>query len=231
MADSMAEQHVLSSSGSETSDMLDLKGDEGWEDVEPEDEGEKIISLLDQEVFPDVTSMLIHCKEKYNFDFLKIRDSFALDFYGCIKLVNYIRNEVKNGRLVLSNISKSDFEAEEFLKPVMEDDALLFNLGDLPEIDFMQRATNVDSVGINDSIRLLKRIEELEEELRKTQSQFSHYRSTVIETLDERWKDHSLAVDSSMSNGRVEVEKRDDDSQYFKSYSYNGTSPMTSCGK
>lgn len=224
MAASMFEQLTSPSSGSETSDVLNLKDDEGWEDIEPEDEEQKILSLLDHEVFQDVASMLAHCKEKYNFDFLKIRDNFALDFYGCIRLVNYIRRETKGGRSVSSNISLSDFESEEYLKPVMEDDALLFNLDDLPEIMSEQMTANVDSEGI-DRIKLLTRIAELEEELRKTQSQFSHYRSTVMKTLDDRWKDQPLGADPNTSNGEGKGEKSDDDSYYFSSYSYNGRSP------
>src|SRR5450432_3901703 len=87
-----------SSEASEGFHRLDLKDDEGWEDVEPDQEQEKIISLLDHEVFPDVTSMLAHCKQHHGFDFLSIRQKYALDFYGCIKLVNYIRSEAKEGR-------------------------------------------------------------------------------------------------------------------------------------
>ena len=223
----MVEQQVSASSESETSDALNLKDDEGWEDVEPEEEQEKIISLLDNEVFPDVASMLAHCKEKYNFDFLKIRDTFALDFYGCIRLVNYLRSEIKSGRSVSSNISLTDFEAEEFLKPVLEDDALLFNLDDLPEIGLEQRNTNLEYAGTDGSTRLLTRVAELEEELRKTQSQFSDYRITVMQTLDERWKESSLGADSNTSIGGVKEKKRDDDSHYFSSYSYNGMSPKT----
>lgn len=220
----MVEKQMSASSGSETSDVLNLKDDEGWEDVEPEVEQEKIISLLDHEVFPDVASMLAHCKEKYNFDFLKIRENFALDFYGCIRLVNYIRSETKSGRPVSSNISLTDFEAEEFLKPVLEDDAVLFNLDDLPEIVLKQSNANLDYAGADGSTRLLTRVAELEEELRKMQSQFSDYRSTVMQTFNQRWKDSSLGADSSRA---VMEEKRDDDSHYFSSYSYNGMSPKT----
>jgi protein arginine N-methyltransferase 3 len=220
----MAEEQMSASGGSETSDVLSLKYDEGWEDVEHEEDQEKIVSLLDHEVFPNVTAMLAHCKEKYNFDFLKIRDNFALDFYGSIRLINYIRSEIKSGRPVSSNISLMDFEAEEFLKPVLEDDALLFNLGDLPEVGLGQKSVNLDYAGVNGTTRLLTRVAELEEELQKTQSQFSDYRSTVIQTLDERWKDSSVGTDSNISNG-VKEEKCDDDSHYFSSYSYNGMSP------
>ena len=68
-------EYASSRSGSsEASDILDLRDDEGWEDAEPEEEEEQnFISLLDDEVFHDINSMLEHCKVKHNFDFLEIR--------------------------------------------------------------------------------------------------------------------------------------------------------------
>jgi hypothetical protein len=211
------------SSGSEAADILDFKDDEGWDDAEPEDEQEKIISLLDDEVFPDVASMLAHCKSKYNFDLIHIKNKFALDFYGCIKLVNFIRSQVKNGQTVSSDMSQADFEADIYLKPVLEDDALLFSLDDLPDAVHTQDAACIDSVQVNSSAMLLSRIAELEEQLHKTQSQFLDYKSSVAKTLDNRWNENLPGA--SASNGSVAEDKRDDDSHYFNSYSYNGMSP------
>ena len=65
-------QYAGSSSSSEGS-ITDLKGDEGWEDAEDDFVEEHFISLLDDEVFPDIKSMLEHCKTKHNFDFLELR--------------------------------------------------------------------------------------------------------------------------------------------------------------
>ncbi len=53
-----------------------------WLDVDQEaNEGAPtVISLLDDRVFPDATSMLQYCREKHQFDFLAIRDRLGLDF-------------------------------------------------------------------------------------------------------------------------------------------------------
>lgn len=203
------EKYAASSfSGSESSDILDLKKDEGWEDLEPEEEEFlQIQSLLDDRKFSDVPSMLDYCKNQYNFDFLAIRDNLSLDFYALIKLVNFIRSEVKGGSSVPATISKSDFEDDKYLQPVLEEDQLLFSLDDLPET----KGSKEDE--------LVSRIAELEEELRKTQSQFSEYRNTVKQTLEARWDDKTS---SGTASGPVTEEKRDDDSHYFSSYSYNG---------
>ena len=244
-------QYAGSSSSSEGS-ITDLKGDEGWEDAEDDLVEETFISLLDDEVFPNIKSMLEHCKKNHNFDFLELRQrvtyvpSICLwglrahsilrsDFYDNIKLVNFIRSQVHStwpfavdssltewqfnwsstyrarswivlnstpqasstcnsnlnlllgGLPVSSTISKSDFEDDKFLKPVLEDDALLISLDDLPELP----SANATSKDTEPSTNLVTRVSELEEELRRIQSQFDSYRSTVEETLDERWNDKS----------------------------------------
>jgi protein arginine N-methyltransferase 3 len=202
---------AASSSGSETSDILDVKDDEGWEDAEPDVEQETIISLLDNETFPDSFAMLAYCKDKYGFDFLSIRDRYALDFYGSIKLVNYIRATIKEGKTVSTNISNGDFEDEKYLKPVLEDDAFLFNLDELPEAD--SKGPEETEKSVDGSVELVARVAELEESLRKTTFQFEDYRNVVKQTLDDRWNENAPAE---------KEEKRDDDSHYFSSYSYNG---------
>lgn len=73
----------------------DSRDEEGWNDVEEdEEETEEVISLLDDRVFPDVISMLAHCKDKHNFDFLGVRQKLQLDFHGCVKLVNFSRSKL-----------------------------------------------------------------------------------------------------------------------------------------
>jgi protein arginine N-methyltransferase 3 len=216
---------ALSSSGSSEADILDLKDDEGWEDAEPDEEDDNFISLLDDEVFMNLASMLEHCKIKYKFDFLQIRQNLALDFYGNVKLVNYIRSQVHSGSPISSDISREDFDDDKFLMPVLEDDALLISLDDLPEVQLggqnsLERSSKGKEIS-SDSGHLVARVSELEDELRRIQSQFDDYRTTVKQTLDERWNDISVGG-PSVATEIVKDEKRDDDSHYFSSYSYNG---------
>ncbi|KAB8294182.1 hypothetical protein EYC80_009620 [Monilinia laxa] len=209
------EKYAPSDSGSsEASDILDLKDDEGWEDAEPEEEEQnQFVSLLDDEVFSDMLAMLQHCKEKHSFDFLEVRQNLGLDFYGSIKLTNYLRSKTQNGEKLSQSISKADLEDEKYLKPVLEDDAFLFSLDDLPDI--VEQTSSAGNGKEVESGPLVTRVSELEEELRRIQSQFENYRNTVNETLDERWNK------SAGPAATKKEEKRDDDSQYFTSYSYN----------
>jgi protein arginine N-methyltransferase 3 len=48
-----------------------------------------IVSLLDDKVFADAPSMLAHCRDKFGFDFVGVRDRLALDFHGCVRLINF----------------------------------------------------------------------------------------------------------------------------------------------
>jgi len=80
----------LSDSEDSSSSIGSRLDDEGWDDIEAdEEESMQVISLLDDSVFPDVLSMLAHCKTKHNFDFLAVRQKLQLDFHGSVKLVNY----------------------------------------------------------------------------------------------------------------------------------------------
>jgi protein arginine N-methyltransferase 3 len=60
------------------SDSSDTSNEEGWEDVEPDEESQPVVGLFSEQVFPDARSMLKECKEKYNFDLLKIQKDLGM---------------------------------------------------------------------------------------------------------------------------------------------------------
>lgn len=47
--------------------------DEGWEDIEPEEESQPVVGLFSADVYPDVRAMLKDTKERYNFDLVKVQ--------------------------------------------------------------------------------------------------------------------------------------------------------------
>ena len=61
------------SGSTDQSSTSSIRGEEGWEDLEPDVENVSFKSLLDDGVFSDVQSMLDHCKVKYAFDLVKIQ--------------------------------------------------------------------------------------------------------------------------------------------------------------
>lgn len=57
----------------------ELSNEEGWEDVEPEeDDSQPIVDLFSDKVYPDVLSMLKECKEKRNFDLWKLQKDLGV---------------------------------------------------------------------------------------------------------------------------------------------------------
>ncbi|KAI1139650.1 S-adenosyl-L-methionine-dependent methyltransferase [Hypoxylon sp. FL0543] len=207
---------------SESSDSDSREDEEGWSDAEEdEEETQEVISLLDDRVFPDVLSMLAHCKEKHGFDFLGVRQRLQLDFHGCVKLVNFIRQRVHEGLPVTEDISWSDIDQEQYLKPVLDDDAVILGLFDLPELKPAEaQGAKGDNAAVVDD--LLKRNTELQEELARVKAQFDSYRAAVQQTLDERWGDVDQAEAESAAAaakaGKDKGVKKDESQSYWESY-------------
>ncbi|KAH9893759.1 S-adenosyl-L-methionine-dependent methyltransferase [Xylariomycetidae sp. FL2044] len=205
---------------------------EVWDDYdddgdEEEEETQEVISLLDDLVFPDIMSMLEHCREKHGFDFLAVRQRLGLDFHGCVRLVNFtsVRQRVHEGLPVSQDaIAAADIEKDQYLKPVLDDDAVILSLFDLPELPPAAGAAEVagaqggndDSALTND---LLRRNAELQEQLARVTAQFESYRGAVSQTLDERWGDVDQAeAEAGRNKGKGkagEVAVKEDDSKYY----------------
>lgn len=61
-----------------TSDDSDATDEEGWEDLEPDDETQPVIGLFSDKVYPDVRSMLKESKDKNGFDLRKIQKELGV---------------------------------------------------------------------------------------------------------------------------------------------------------
>lgn len=129
-----------------------------------------------------------------------------LDFYGTIRLVNYIRASIA-ASCIPDFSSRSLFEDEKFLQPVLEDDALLFGLDEV----LGEEEVGVTEVG--GAVSDAEKVKELEERLASLSRQFREYKEVVNRTFEAQ-----LAEPDT-----VEA-KRDDDSHYFHSYAGNGRS-------
>jgi len=119
--------------------------------------------------------------------------------------------------------SKSLFDEDLYLKPVLEDDALLFCLDDILESvthdhDLENGLGSEPSKA--DEHDAFQRITDLEAQLQQLQSQFANYRLAVGKILDERWDDRE--GNNAASTTSEQQTHRDDDSHYFDSYAYNG---------
>ncbi|KAI9761568.1 MAG: hypothetical protein M4579_000960 [Chaenotheca gracillima] len=213
------------SSASSASDPQDLAlDDDGWQDVEPETNEEQFVCLFNDATLSSVDALLKHSRESHNFDLALIRKELGLDFYGMIKLVNYIRSEVKSGNVSPTVPSKETFNDEKYLHPVLEDDALLFTLDEVVGADSAPSEGKA-ALSPKEAQSSIGRVAELEEELRRLQSQFTDYQATVKKVLNDRLdkQDDETAPESSAKNGdgSKSTPNPADESHYFTSYSYN----------
>lgn len=135
-----------------------------------------------------------------------------LDFIGTIKLINYIRTQVKAGNTSPDVSSKEKFDDDAYMKPALEDDALLYSLDDIVDDE-------AEEAGGSDAER---RVIELQEDLERLQSQFSEYRLAVQQSMEEQLSQEDSKLTSSGPSGKAADKIEEADSDYFSSYSYNG---------
>ncbi|KAM0185574.1 hypothetical protein ACHAPQ_008143 [Fusarium lateritium] len=182
----------------------DSVSDEGeWLDLESDEESIPITSFFTTQTFPTVVAMLEDSSKNHGFDFGTYVQKLQLDFHGAVKLVNFVRDHVKTGSPLPENITTKDLEDEKYLRPVLENDALIFSLDEV-----LETISNEQANGSKDG-NLKARNRDLEEELEKLRDQFANYRLTVQQTLDKKWGD---------DNETSTAEKKDDSAYYFESY-------------
>ncbi|KAK3707140.1 hypothetical protein LTR37_012309 [Vermiconidia calcicola] len=121
-------------------DILDIRPDSpGWEDLEADTENLSYQCLLCPDLFPSATLMLVHCNEAHNFNFVAKVKEQTLDFYSTIKYVNFIRQNVLNKGMTTEDATRvpaeGGFDGDEWMKPVLEGDALLFTLDEVVQFE------------------------------------------------------------------------------------------------
>ncbi|KAJ3034551.1 hypothetical protein HDV00_004964 [Rhizophlyctis rosea] len=67
--------------------------DDAWDDWNEDTESELTMCLFDEEVFPSPADAHNHMKSAHGFDLNDIRHRLELDFYGSIRLINFIRRQ------------------------------------------------------------------------------------------------------------------------------------------
>ncbi|BDD57107.1 hypothetical protein MAP00_002501 [Monascus purpureus] len=210
--DDVADSHSTASS-----EDSQVSSEEGWEDVEPEDDSQPVVGLFTDKVYPDVRSMLRETLDKFSFDLRGIRKELDLDFMGTVKLVNYIRSQVKAGNMSPDVSSKEVFEDDVYLKPVLEDDALLYSLDDVDSEGDAEAKPSETSGAAGAEHRIL----ELQEELERLQDQFSQYKIAVQRSMEEQLSKEDEKLASAGPSAKTLKKIEDADSDYFSSYSFN----------
>ena len=202
---------------------LNLEQDEEWQDVEEDAENVSFTSLFDDQQFSSIISMLEYCRDKHNLDVWKLRKDMQLDDLDLMKLVNYVRQEVKAGRSIVSITTKSQFEDNNYLQPILQDDAVLYSLEDA--------FANQERHPLPNGSDLQAEVDSLRQQLASLRTQFETYRTDIQSTLladlstDTSQPSSSKSVPRPLSKPITGVlptshhsQSLADDADYFTSY-------------
>lgn len=120
----------------------------------------------------------------------------------------------------ISSIAR--FEDEKYLKPVLEDDALLFTLDEILQPSQGQESASPLSL---EDLPVEGKIDKLKDELSQVKDRYMRYKQSVEEIIDARWnasygtlKGDGDEVQRGASNNLQSQQEKD----YFKSYGYLG---------
>lgn len=103
-----------------------------WVEDEEDKDDMGVFGFFSRTRFPSIPEMIEFEKKTFQFDLQEVVSSNCSNSYEFIKLVNFIRSylqenpSVQTSDSLLHNISSKAFLDERFLKPVLEDDSLLF---------------------------------------------------------------------------------------------------------
>ncbi|XP_030906130.2 protein arginine N-methyltransferase 3 isoform X2 [Melopsittacus undulatus] len=141
-------------------------GEEAWEEEEQEEEGTteglRTRCLFCDRLFTSAEGVFSHCKAEHEFNVCDVIQKHGLDFYGYIKLINFVRLKKPTGPYLSSVSSPLPWEGEEYLKPELEDDLLLqFDIEDLCESE-----NALPCNGLNDNTVLLEQLKHAEHRAR-----------------------------------------------------------------
>ncbi|KAK9265808.1 hypothetical protein L1049_021420 [Liquidambar formosana] len=132
---------------------------EDWEDwrADGDEEGEEeegsesdLTCLFCDSKYSSCDELFEHCRSTHRFDFHGVKKALSLDFYGCFKLINYVRSQVAENRCwscgltcqseqnlrnhLHETFSFKDsmllWDDDKYLKPFIPEDSLLYSFGE-----------------------------------------------------------------------------------------------------
>ncbi|CAN6703429.1 unnamed protein product [Malus baccata var. baccata] len=120
------------------------------EEDEEEEEGSDLLCLFCDTRYSSCDDLFDHCTSTHRFDFQAVRKALGLNFYGSFKLINFVRSQVAENRCWSCGLtchSNQDlqnhlhetvnfkditpgWDSDEYLKPFLQDDSVLYSFGE-----------------------------------------------------------------------------------------------------
>ncbi|NWT04053.1 ANM3 methyltransferase, partial [Mionectes macconnelli] len=169
--------------------------------------------------FSSAEVVFSHCKTEHEFNVSDVIQKHGLDFYGYIKLINFIRLKKPTGAYLSSLSNPLPWEGEEYLKPELEDDLLLqFDIEDLCE-----PANVVPCNGFSDTTVLLEQLKHAEHRARAAEAALARAQED-LQKMKQFAQDFVMNTDvrSSSSSSAIADLQEDEDGVYFSSYGHYG---------
>ncbi|KAI3803225.1 hypothetical protein L1987_31374 [Smallanthus sonchifolius] len=163
----------------------DDEEEQNWEDwtadgEEGDDDDLELLCLFCDSKFKSCNLLFDHCLSSHSFDFRSIKTSMNLNFYGCFKLINYVRSQVANNQCwscgstcesrqqlqdhlhEASGFGSSNlpWDNDMYLKPYMEEDNLLYSFDeevddyDYDDDDKVRNIDGLEKISIDDKTDL-----------------------------------------------------------------------------
>ncbi|KAF4802053.1 Protein arginine N-methyltransferase 3 [Turdus rufiventris] len=206
-------------------EMPELSDGEGaWDDEEEEEEegaaaAQQTRCLFCNRLFSSAEAVFSHCKTEHQFDVADVVQKHGLDFYGYIKLINFVRLKKPSGAYLSSLSNPLPWEGEEYLKPEREDDLLLqFDIEDLCE-----PVKVVPSDSLSDTMVLLEQLKHAEHRARAAEAALARAQDD-LQKMKQFAQDFVMNTDvrSSSSCSAIADLQEDEDGVYFSSYGHYG---------
>ncbi|XP_053924237.1 protein arginine N-methyltransferase 3 [Cuculus canorus] len=198
-------------------------GEEAWEEEEEDEvattEDLRTRCLFCNRLFSSAEDVFSHCKTEHQFNVCDVIKEHSLDFYGYIKLINFVRLKKPTAAYLRSLSSPVPWEGEEFLKPELEDDLLLqFDIEDLCE-----PANVLPSNGFDDTMVLLDRLKRAEHRARLAEGALARAQDD-LQKMKQFAQDFVMNTDvgSGSSSSAIADLHEDEDGVYFSSYGHYG---------
>ncbi|XP_012372712.1 protein arginine N-methyltransferase 3 [Octodon degus] len=204
---------------------LSDSGDEAaWED---EDEAEPAAGrrqtpcLFCHRLFTSAEETFSHCKSEHQFNIDSMVHKHGLEFYGYIKLINFIRLKNPTVEYMNSIYNPVPWEKEEYLKPVLEDDLLLqFDVEDLYEpISVPFSYPN----GLSENTSVVEKLKHMEARALSAEAALARARED-LQKMKQFAQDFVMNADvrTCSSSTAIADLQEDEDGVYFSSYGHFG---------
>nr|XP_028561222.1 protein arginine N-methyltransferase 3 [Podarcis muralis] len=189
--------------------------DGAWEEDDESKAPALASCLFCDRFFSSAEDAFCHCTSDHGFNIGNLAHKHRLDFYGYIKLVNFIRLEKPTVEYFSSISTPFPWEEEKYLKPVLEDDLLLqFDIEDLLD------STDIFcSNGLTETSSPIERLKHAEHKAELAEAALARAQEDLQKM---RQFAQDFVMNTEVRSGAIADLKEDEEDVYFSSYGHYG---------